>query len=93
MKIKDFLDSPSKWTQEALARDDKGRACDPLSHSAVCFCLLGLMGVFYDFRSSNGEEAWNKLNSVFKGKIIGKWNDAPERTFEEVKALVTELDI
>ena len=41
MKLKDFFDSPKKWTKKAIARSAVGNPVGADSHEAVCWCLTG----------------------------------------------------
>jgi len=97
MKVRDLLSSPEKWTQGVIARDATGFGCDATDDDAVCWCLTGalvkcygpmkafsMVGLFYPRIPANGGS---------HSDDIGIWNDAPERTYPEVKALVDELDI
>lgn len=87
MKIKELLSGPEKWTQHTYARDKNGRDCSQWSQEAVCWCLYGAVDKCYE----NIIEIDNKIRE--KVISIVDWNDDPNRTFEEVKALVEELDI
>lgn len=90
MKIKDLLTDESKWTKGADARSEHSNFVMPESAFATCWCLRGLVYKCYE-----GEEAYSvicKINNKLDTAIC-VWNDAPERTFAEVKALVEELDI
>jgi hypothetical protein len=83
-RITKFLDSPNKWTQEAYARDANGKECDECDPKAVCFCAAGLLEKFY----SNDAEflaAQERFAEVIGERIIAPWNDAPGRTFEDVR--------
>ncbi len=94
MKVYELLDRPEKWTKKALARDSQGIGCDPHSKRAVSFCLAGAMMV------CRGETAYlTEINVVNQWAAqdgygdIADWNNAPERTYDEVIALAKELDI
>lgn len=98
MKIKELLSDRSKWTKGYSALDTVGWIVTPNSPDAVCWCLYGAIRVCYpDF--SDLTKVGTKLNDTIQHKIGNKsityiiWQDQPERTFEEVKALVEELDI
>jgi hypothetical protein len=92
MKVKDFLDTSEKWTKGRWARDAGGRMIPYTSVHAVSRCLAGL--ICWCYKDSNGwSEIWDKINREIGGACIAFWNDASERTFEDVKALVEKLDI
>lgn len=97
MKLKEFYTDKSKWTQ------------DEFYNGRGAYCLLRALQKCYPVALGDGVEGKEKRLEVedkirkaileknikrgrFGDSIIG-WNDAPERTFEEVKALVEELDV
>jgi len=88
VKIKDFLNE-SNWTQGQFARDEDGNSCAAIDARAKKFCL---MGAAYKCFSNETEMILDLLNRELQGDAIG-WNDAPGRTFEEVKAVIEKLDI
>jgi hypothetical protein len=90
MKAYELLDSPEKWTQGAMARNADGDVVAVTSPKAVRWCLAGAI------KRSNGTEDWEKAYDAFfeTNKRRGiSWNDAPERTFEEVRAALIEADV
>lgn len=72
------------WTQGAYWRDEFDRSCPPLD--ATCMCLAGaaiVVGVPGEsFRSIERLTVELKFN---KPSELQAWNDAPGRTFEQVK--------
>ena len=91
MKIRNLLTDESKWCKGVDAQDCNGdeiRYDDPKAHS---FCLVGALEVCY-------RDEGNIIYAI-KDKIrlrigdITRWNDAPERTFEDVRKLIEELNI
>lgn len=94
MKIKELLSAPEKWTQGAFCKTADGRDCGRVE--AVCFCLKGAMQVCY-IAPQKRTMIYEKMAAVLPEaegicRIVA-WNDAPERTFEEVKELVERLDV
>jgi len=95
MKVRDLLSDASKWTQQAYARLPDGTDVDWGHPDAVCWCLASAIRVCF------GEtvETWAVLEyvrehlNVADQFALAAWNDAPERTFADVKALVDRLDI
>lgn len=96
-KIRDLLTDKSKWTQNLYSRDAAGNSVMPsdyLKRTPVSFCLRGAAYWCY------GEgERYNAIDQRLRDEMarrgfsLTKWNDHPQRTFEEVRALVEELDI
>ena len=92
MKIKELFSDSSKWTKGACAKTKHYTACLPTNPSAVCWCLAGALRKCYgESGESMSKIRLRILRSLGADYIV--WNDDPTRTFEEVKALVEELDI
>jgi hypothetical protein len=80
------------WTQGAWARDNQGLPVKYLvnGNKAVCFCTLG--AIYHNIESGDdgaqiGEETQSRFKEAISSKQnIVRWNDAPERTREEVVA-------
>jgi hypothetical protein len=94
MKIRELLDKPEKWTKEENARDSEGRPCYGRNPEAVCWCLNAALLLCYN----DSDEQWEIAKRM--SEHIGRkdwefiiWNDEPNRTYEDVIKLVTELDI
>jgi hypothetical protein len=84
MKAYELLDSPAKWTKGGTARDVAGNIVDHADKDAVCWCVLGAVWKIGGFAT----ELYDRL-----GDCVVDWNDAPERIYEEVIAVLKELDI
>lgn len=93
MKVKELLSDKSKWTQKTLARNKEGIAVSYLSPTAFSFCLVGAVEKCYSLEDK--QKAYKVLSRIVERTRFDPayWNDSPGRTFEEVKALVEELDI
>ena len=87
MKVKEFL-TKENWTQRAFALRQDGNPCHWLDTKAVKFCLQGALLKCYPGQPATIDTL---LNNACGNTV--RWNDAPERTFKEVKALVEKLDI
>lgn len=85
MKVKELLDAPEKWTKKHLFLDRDGT----IYGYPVCWCLLGAVSKCY---GCEGAAVICRVQDAI-GTSLPHWNDAPERTFEDVKQLVNELDI
>ena len=91
MKLHEFFTNQSKWTQDAFAVNAVGDCVDPDSREAVAWCLLGAIDICYpDEAAGNGIASM--LNEAV-GRNIDSWNDELERTFDEVRGLLLQLDI
>ena len=94
MKIRELLTDESKWCKKSYAFDAQGRKTTGYSPNAVKFCLVGAAQHCY---GTGYIEYVIKMQDALKRKfdvgVIALWQDQPERTFAEVKALVEELDI
>ena len=92
MKVGKLLSDKSKWCKKKLAATKDGESCLIFDEFATQWCLEGAIIKCYvmDF------ETQRKINERIRNKIgndIPNWNDAPERTFEDVKKLVKKLNI
>lgn len=88
MKIRELYTDKSKWTQGANARNELGALCR--FDLGTCFCLMGAATKCYGFHESTN--ILLRINKALSGSVVD-WNDAPERTFEDVKELVERLDV
>ncbi len=89
MKIRELLSDASKWTQHYLARKANGTPTSEQDPYAVSWCLVGAVIVCYPQASLS---VYEQIEKKTGGEMID-WNNAPERTFEDVRKLVEELDI
>ena len=107
MKLADVLSGPDKWTQHHSAVDKNGHVVEIHSNDACRFCLFGVINRVYDVgpnywmtrttgrclaiaakvikeRCPNDEHTGNR--------VISGFNDDPERTWDDIKAVVDEID-
>jgi hypothetical protein len=89
MKAHELLSKPGAWIQGAFAKDDRGQDCSTLNPAACQFCLMGALKFCYpqDYSDKFGEVCL----ALEQNAVI--WNDAPERTQQEVVALLKRLGI
>lgn len=78
----------SRWTQDAWARDKRGRTQFAESDVAVCWCLDGASD-----RAGVSETDWTMFCEKHFGSIGAAmtWNDAPWRTFADVERKLREI--
>jgi hypothetical protein len=84
------------WCQENMATDETGVGCSINDKTAANFCLIGV--IYRKNRRSRTtltEDLIKVLRKLgFKSSAgLSVWNDHPDRTKEEVIALLKELDI
>ena len=94
MKAHQLLSDESKWTKHVFARTKTGKVTNPLSRSAVCFCLSA--AIMRVYKGNAYAEAWRKLHRALglRGdKAISGWNDNPKRKFSEVQRVLLENDL
>jgi len=90
MKLQELFTDPTTWCQRDFAQTSTGISIGPSNPEATCWCLAG--GIMKCYPTEEYGIIRNTLSRRIGGPLLD-WNDAPERTFEEVKALVEELDI
>lgn len=82
------------WTQGEFARNMEGEARSPLAPDACKWCLwAALWAVDASYKqvgSDRVDKALNALQACLTGENPHTWNDAPERTKEQVIALLCE---
>ena len=88
MKIQEFL-TQENWTQGQYARDAHGNVCELEDARAEKFCIIGAAQKCYP---KGTEIVLLLLNQDIHGDVL-VWNDAPERTFGQVKSLVERLGV
>lgn len=91
IKIKDFINE-NNWCQRALAMDAEGNKLNWVyGGNAIQFCITGM--VLFCYRGD--EEKQKEIIDKLKEKVghWPTWNDRPERTWEDIRALAQELDI
>lgn len=94
MKAWELLDSPEKWCQNALALDAGGHiVLDCQSPRAVRWCAVGALLRCYGDRTTEYGAARLKLYDIIGEEIISSWNNAPARTFEEVRNALIAADV
>lgn len=92
-KIHELFSDRSKWTQGYFAKDAFGVNTISCSSRACSWCLQGAINKCYRDTDIKFEVREKIRNILGLHSSIAKWNDHPERTFEEVRQLCTDLDI
>jgi hypothetical protein len=86
-----LLSDESKWTKYTVAEDASGDDCEAYSSRAVCWCLEGAavhvtVSNWSEFPKS--EALREALRDTMGVSNLADWNDAPERTFADIKSLI-----
>lgn len=89
MTLQEYFSSPEKWTQGSLYRNDKDEPVEEKDSQKAC--LLGAAYVCYGFSINN--HVLDKILKEIPNGLITAWNDAPERTFADICALVERLGV
>lgn len=79
-----------KWIKGRYAEDKQGNWCDPRSDRAVKWCLVGAItheGCDLDYSVMRLEAAVPNIGN------LTRWNDAPERTWAEVRRAILKAKI
>ena len=96
MKAWELLDSPEKWCKGTFAKNSSGDHVEIYGEAACQWCVSGAIHKCYEDQPFTISVMLKKLQDragVRVGAFPGPWNDAPERTWEEVHSLLKELDI
>jgi hypothetical protein len=81
----DLLEQPGAWTQGKDARNELGAGTYSADLRACSFCILGAIRRV----GGTGHDRWKAVGALCRSlgiENIAEWNDAPERTQEEVVA-------
>lgn len=91
-KITELLDHPSKWSQGSYARLADGSHALGNLLEATMWCLTAAIDMCY---GSQSEPIRAKVSKAINmdSEHIHLWNDAPERTYEDVIKLCKKLKI
>jgi hypothetical protein len=90
MKAYELLSGPEKWTKGVNARDHLDRPLPSHTDQQACkWCMLGAVAVCY---GPDWPGPKDRIMARLRMHPVN-WNDAPERTYEEVVGLLRELDI
>jgi hypothetical protein len=87
------------WCQGRMAKDELDLTCRPVDTTAISFCAVGAILRKHSVKTFNLAaysdigKAKEKLEFLGHEGCLITWNDCPERTKEEVIALLKELDI
>lgn len=90
MKPSQLLDKPEKWIKGSLARTADGNSIYPESLAAVSWCLGGCLIRLYPTKTC--EELAELAGFPSWGKLVD-YNNAPERTFADVRAKLLEAGL
>lgn len=93
MLLSEFLDSEDKWCQGYWAKDANNIYVDTLDSKACRWCLGGAMYKVSRLDKTFDYEDVKSKVSKYVGGNIPLWNDAIERTFEDVKTMMNALGI
>ncbi len=92
MTLQDLFSRDGSWTKREFARDKFGDRIYPGSDYATCFCIRGGIDRVCGDDFYKADKMLNKLLSMIDGPLT-KWNDAPERTVEDVRDLVKKANV
>lgn len=92
MKAYELLDSSSKWTQGTFARDSDGYSVYPTHKDAVQWCVMGALDVCYPDPNELLNKDW-ELGKAINSPSLAEWNDATDRTYEEVYEVLKSNNI
>ena len=94
MKLKELFADEKRWTKGAYARDAEGVGVSVKSFGASCFCLSGAIIKIHGSKEYGpGRQVYEKIQKYIGHSIVSSWNDAPDRTIEDIQKLCNELDI
>jgi hypothetical protein len=86
IKAAELLESsPIAWTQQWLARNAEGNTTSPRNPNACSWCAMGAIAKVQNLPDAPQEHNPAAMLLAYHLKVnIVDWNDAPERTREDV---------
>lgn len=99
MKMHELLASSDNWTRCAMARDQDGLHTATKSPDARSWCLM--WAFMYCYRRTDDASRNERVVAAFRlyttfplnDMPMLTWNDAPDRTHDEVLQLLKHLDV
>jgi hypothetical protein len=86
-----LFSGPERWVQGMWAADAGGNYKNPESKEACRWCLGGALIYVTNDLGLTGNLSYELGSSPFIGNSnLIEWNDEPQRTFEDIKALIAE---
>lgn len=81
------------WCQNVYARAANGQGASVEDPNAVSYCARGAIEVTHKNDLTDAiDRLYQGIHDKYRLTVI-EWNDAPERTKEEVIAVLKELDL
>lgn len=94
MTLKELFSDKSKWTKGFYAYNQAGENVVPNynePNGATCFCLLGGIALCYA-PTYKRTQLIVRIQELIQNDNIAAWQDAPERTFQDIQNLLEELN-
>jgi hypothetical protein len=101
-KLVELLSDQTRWCKLNAALDERGKSCHPTEARAYAFCLVGGLAHCY----SHDTDKWLEARRLLFAAILEKYptrpaiqrtltnfNDAPDTTFEMVRAVLEAADV
>lgn len=89
MKVLELITGPDKFCKGACCRDVNGKDTPYDSPYTYSWCLFGAINKCYP---ENYSEMCDIIDKYI-GLGLVRWNDKPERTYEDIVSLCKTLDI
>lgn len=92
MKLQQLFDKPEKWTKGAFAKNAKGEGVIPDHPTATSWCLSGGLSHCYG-DGPLSTDIYHRIVKELNVPFISNWNDEPETTFDDIRNVITKLDL
>lgn len=90
--LQELFARAARWQKGWFAATRKGVRCYSDDPNAVCFCLFGGLERVYGTGVKN-QQMVNRLKQTLPDTSFVAWNDAPERTIQDIRALVKKAGV
>ena len=86
----ELFDRPERWTQHSCGRDADGIMTGATHDNACQWCLAGGVMVVYGLNAT--PKILDRI-SAHLGRGASRWNDLPQRKFEDIQQVCRELGL
>lgn len=91
MTLQKLFSRAKNWTKYHSAISANNQVVNVDSRKAVAFCLLG--GLVRCYTPGAYQNIVRMIQCHLGINSISNWNDAPKRTFKDIKKLIKDLNI
>jgi hypothetical protein len=103
LSLRELFSSKARWTQGADGKDSSGNTLSATNPEAVRWCTGGGLSLVYGHDPTLHQKMVQVVLAYLQGHVdegespqdvsINGWNDEPNRSFKDIRKLVTEAEV